>query len=497
MKTRWKILMCLAAVVALIVVAAVGRHYQLKASLNRYRAELKARGEKMELAEVVPPRLRPEENFAALFTNAFAAFTNQTCLDTNQPAAMRMVAPGKAQVGWRQPYATDSSSTTSNSWAEVGDALAQQAAGLEQLRRLPGNVVFDFDLNYSNGFTKMGLSPLAQSKKAVQRLQASAVINLHHGNTAAADKDIQTILAICSGISHDRTLISELVRYACTAIGTAATWEFLQSPNATESQLADLQRRWTEQDYAHTLENAVVLERVVGAIDFENFRRNGFMSYFDQMQSLGVFDKDESVLTPLKINYGSFMWRHWWCYPDEVRELQTIRITLESIRTCTTNGSFLAADAAATRQLQELGMSVDDDQSFWFGDPAKADFHYIVSSSPNAFLRSVNRMVKTEAARRILVTAIALKRFQLKNGLLPAALSELVPDLLPAAPIDPMDAKPLRYHRNDDGTFLLYSIGEDGVDDGGDPEARDGKKTSHWQSGRDWVWPQPVSEIQR
>ena len=32
-----------------------------------------------------------------------------------------------------------------------------------------------------------------------------------------------------------------------------------------------------------------------------------------------------------------------------------------------------------------------------------------------------------------------------------------------------MDGQPLRYRRNADGTFLLYSIGENGKDDGGNP----------------------------
>jgi hypothetical protein len=54
-----------------------------------------------------------------------------------------------------------------------------------------------------------------------------------------------------------------------------------------------------------------------------------------------------------------------------------------------------------------------------------------------------------------------------------------------------MSGKALRYHlRPGDGDFLLYSVGEDGKDDGGDPTQQEGKKSYRqiWD-GRDAVWP--------
>ena len=36
--------------------------------------------------------------------------------------------------------------------------------------------------------------------------------------------------------------------------------------------------------------------------------------------------------------------------------------------------------------------------------------------------------------------------------------------LLASVPLDAVDGQPLRYRRNADGTFSLYSIGENGVD---------------------------------
>jgi hypothetical protein len=53
-----------------------------------------------------------------------------------------------------------------------------------------------------------------------------------------------------------------------------------------------------------------------------------------------------------------------------------------------------------------------------------------------------------------------------------------------------MDGKPVRYRLNSDGTFILYSVGEDGVDNGGDPTLRpEIKELKGLWYRKDFVWP--------
>lgn len=59
---------------------------------------------------------------------------------------------------------------------------------------------------------------------------------------------------------------------------------------------------------------------------------------------------------------------------------------------------------------------------------------------------------------------LAIKAFQLKHGKLPETLGEMVPEFLPAMPLDDYDGKPLRYRPKE---RLLYSVGSDYKDDGG------------------------------
>ena len=64
-----------------------------------------------------------------------------------------------------------------------------------------------------------------------------------------------------------------------------------------------------------------------------------------------------------------------------------------------------------------------------------------------------------------------------------------------------MDGKPLRYRLNSDGTYLLYSVGENGEDNSGDPTPAASSPgalgltplSNYWWAGRDAVWPLPAS----
>ena len=131
----------------MVVLISVIHHFQLKAAVNRYKAELKARGEPMELAKVTPPLVPPEKNGASVFLKAAALLvTNEDVLSSNPPSTMHGVAPGKAEVSWAQPKIRSSYAT--NSWKEVQAALEQNEEALKLLIQITNFQVFDFNLQY-------------------------------------------------------------------------------------------------------------------------------------------------------------------------------------------------------------------------------------------------------------------------------------------------------------------------------------------------------------
>jgi hypothetical protein len=76
---------------------------------------------------------------------------------------------------------------------------------------------------------------------------------------------------------------------------------------------------------------------------------------------------------------------------------------------------------------------------------------------------------RTTTSFQLTRLAAALTLFRAEHRTYPAKLSELVPGMFKELPVDNYNAKPFIYKRTDDG-YLLYSVGDNGTDEGGDNE---------------------------
>jgi len=85
--------------------------------------------------------------------------------------------------------------------------------------------------------------------------------------------------------------------------------------------------------------------------------------------------------------------------------------------------------------------------------------------------------------------AAALTVYRAEQGAYPEQLTELVPAVLPKLPVDLYSGKSFLYERKDDGGYLLYSVFENGIDDGGDSmsgEIIDGEWVGEQPEGFDY-----------
>jgi hypothetical protein len=231
----------------------------------------------------------------------------------------------------------------------------------------------------------------------------------------------------------------------------------------------------------------------------------GFMAFHHPMgftgssgsSSSGAWDwpPDWDALTERpRLAIGETMWRSSWSYSEELNGLKTAQCVLEAVRTMHTNRTqFYKVDYdAMCLRLSSLGSTNAGGVVF----RALRIPNYIDGFEDQSLIKELRKTLRIEAGRRVVMTAIALKRFQLRHGKWPGTLGELAPEFLASVPIDPDDGKPLKYHPNADGAFLLYSVGEDGVDNGGDSTTTtSGGPSLFWlyAKARDWVWPQPAS----
>jgi serine/threonine protein kinase len=72
-----------------------------------------------------------------------------------------------------------------------------------------------------------------------------------------------------------------------------------------------------------------------------------------------------------------------------------------------------------------------------------------------------------ETGVTLAVVGFQLKRYKNEHGAYPESLTALTPEFMTEVPLDEFDGKPLRYRREDEG-FILYSVGTNLVDDGGE-----------------------------
>lgn len=484
-------------------------HFKPKHAVAAYKQQLIAAGEKLEIDELIPPPVAPEQNGADLFYQAAALLNSgQNVLETNLPPAMRMVAPGKAMVGWGQPAIRDAKAT--NSWDEVEAALAKLGGGLSALEQLIDRQTIDFRLDYHQGFTLM-LPNLAPLKRAAQRLSAATLCASHRGDAESAVAHVRAMLALVRGSSHERLVISQLVRIAVAAITVNATWELLQSADLTDKQLAILQQDWAQLDFIQPTEAALAMERAMGNMTIGQMREssaefNKLVSAYGAGSGPGsgsssgdwfeqVHDYGKEAWDRTKASTREVAWRVAWSYPDQLRALKGHQVLIETARQVRSNGNYAAALALQKQRLEALGFREEERDQSGGMSAGDLDLQSLFSQGVVSLNRLVRRVMLIETSKQMVVTAIALKRYKLQHGSYPAELKALAPEFLPVLPHDPVNGEPLHYQLKADGSFQLYSVGEDGVDNGGEAKPKGGdERQLAWQRGQDWVWPQPASE---
>jgi hypothetical protein len=502
MKARWKILTALAVFLAVFTgIWLLTLHVGPADDVEAYKKLLDEKGEKLAISEVLPPPVPPESNSVDAVEDAFRLSGSGNEIT---PGAMKMVAPGKAMVAWLQPDVRGYDFT--NSWDDLSAEVVANRPAIELLHQVLERPRLDFNLDYKKGAGLL-LPHLSPLKRSSQKLEAAVVCDLHNGDPGAAATNILTMLGLVQRNAAEGLLISHLVRIAMAAIAIAPTWELLQATNVTDAQLAAVQKGWEQMDFLSDAENTFVVERAWMMEDIEKSRatHEGFEATFGPVTSMSSpgssassgwsWPLDLEAMTEKPRNLvAEAMWRSSWSYSEELRTLQSDQIIVEALRTMQTNQSqFYKADYdAMTTRMSSLGIT-NAGMAFFRALKIPDLSDYFGGSLSSA----VEKALRMETACRVVATAVALKRFQLKHGNLPETLDELVPEFFRSVPIDPNAGKPLRYHPNADGTFLLYSVGEDGVDDGGDPGLTAGVMSNslYWQNthARDWVWPQPAT----
>lgn len=476
-------------VVGALVITPFVLHFAAKWRLDAYRSQLIREGEKLDFAQLAPAAVSNGFANGASLLAAESAIGNK--LRELSPAAMRYVAPGKARVAWRErvmiqevdPNYVPEVGThrvTTNVWPLFEKEFSKTEDKLKTLREATAQPL-QFQTTYAGMNTI--LSHLAFVKAAAGKLMAASTGHLRARKINEATEDLLAQARLVSNWEHEPFLISQLVRTSCASYACSSTWEALQTGKLTDAQLRELQEAFERVDLLSDGALSVRGDRAT-ANDIISETRKDIRAWTGTRNTNRLDEFGEmfgQMLSEPKAGFREMMDRYpkyWaWCwvgsYDDERKFLQNDTTIARSLDETKRTGWNPAMEPKIIEETDAL-------HSSWMFDMT------------SALLRGAKKFVMEQSEVSLTITAIALERYRLKHGTLPQTLSELAPEFVKTVPMDYEDGKAVRYSLRGDGTYLLYSVGDDGRDDGGD--ATPVPPHDHGMFfGKDIVWPLPAT----
>ena len=502
---KWMLLAgaCLAALVALFYAEEDWRGWR---AWSQFKRNWERQGGELSLAGVIPPAVPEDQNFAlapVVYTSYGQILTREGKLipvekrDAHLENRMRMDItlnyPGPTNRAgdwargtftpldvWQSYYRglagrTDAFPVSARAQSPAADvllALSQYNGVVEELRaanRLPYS---RFPVNYDcESPWGIYLPHLAALKSCAQVLRLRSVAELQNGQPDQTLQDLQLGLQLTEKIRTEPLLISHLVRAAMVQLMLQPIWEGLANHQWSDAQLAALEAELAKLDFAS---------------DWRLSMRGELTAFAD---SVGVLRR----------------------HPDRLHELRTLSdfngrkllpyLPGPVVARLIPAGWFYQNLQRGARAIQAYCLPVADAGTGTFS-PATARRAGVVlageSSGPyNVYVRcvlpvladTVQKFACAQAGADLARTALALERCRLAVGSLPESLDALAPQYIARVPHDVISGQALKYRRDLDGRFTLYSVGWNEADDGGVTALKE-DGSADIERG-DWVWRYP------
>ena len=376
-----------------------------------------------------------------------------------------------------------------NSWQDVETELSTNRIALADLRVVLQSRGFDNKLDYATG-SEMLLPHLRPTRNLSRWYVASVQLSLRQGNNAEALMDMLASLRLTRVPENDRLVVCELTRIQIANQNAAVCWEALQSDNWTDGQLAEIQSGWLHTSFLTNMILALKMKRAIYRSDFKRFLNSagsgsavGALMFHVTPPWVEMMPDGIEVAFTQRI--APAFWRFAWLKQDEKNLLEAVEALIQTCQSAATNQSKL--------QVSPL---LDQFSEKYLPQECRSTIFPVSELILSGIFAPIGAVFRAETQRSLVLCAIALKRHSLRHGKLPTTLDALVPEFLSSVPVDFMDGKPVKYRLGSDGSFTLYSIGEDGMDDGGDifPVA-----TYSWRDlwkRRDYVWSAPATSAE-
>lgn len=464
-----------------------------KISLARYKRRLMAEGYTVR-PELFVGRPAREENGAPTILERFKELREGVILPKSLPPRMKLTRAGRAVVCFRENEWEDD--TVTNHWDQMAADLMPNEETLGKIREALKQPVLLNVLNFSQGY-KMPVTHLAPVKALSIWFGARIQLNLHQGQTHAALEDLLAEARLPQLMAKDRIAISGMFSIAIAAIARADVWEALQSEGWQDQELAALQSAWESQTFATNMVEALEGEIRYADASYDLMRKSNYETIsliYGMEEIFGSVEPErplwKKVLRQLaggdpaadflRKNLYCRIWRFAWLDQEELRYLQQLRKLLEFAHNATAEKSLAAVHSDKALYAERC-----------IEQGAYDRLRYPTMKGGNLTLSGfVDKAMRAETERSMVISAIALKRYFLQQKAWPTSLNELMPKLLSSVPVDYMDGHPLKYRLNPDSKYTLYSVGLNFIDDRGDSSLSEETRSSRnlWDR-KDFIWP--------
>jgi hypothetical protein len=492
-----RFLFVLACLVTLIAILYAEEDWRGKRAWENFRHEWEAKGEKFDLQSFVPPSVPDDQNFAMtpflapLFdynpqplgpgqslyrdTNAFDRALN-FANDLPSPESSNSWARSEPVdlPAWAAGFKAKAKVPASNAAPLTrGEAAAVVLQGLEKYRPVLDEIqsasrrpYCRFKVNYGADFPAAIMVPhLLVVKRMAQLFLLRASAELALDQRDAAFTDIKMALYLAGTMKGEPFLLSGLVRIAILQLALPHVWEGLAAHQWTGAQLAEFQ---TE------LGGIDMLAEYGAHMRGERACANGCMDYLRSSRRINELGSDGGDSQTSYAVYS--IMPAGWFYRNEL-----------AIDQMNQELFFTPADAVNHRvyvdKVSAIQGALGRELNSGF-PPYKIFARVLLPALENA----IRRYASAQANLDLASVACALERYHLANEKYPEVLDALTPKFIAKIPHDIISGEPLKYHRTDAGQFLLYSVGWNGVDDGGTVAVQNGGKAVDITQG-DWVWP--------
>ncbi|KAB2661210.1 MAG: hypothetical protein DVB31_12690 [Verrucomicrobia bacterium] len=338
-------------------------------------------------------------------------------------------------------------------WRQSLSNSTETFAALESGR---GRTASRYPLNLRMGSQTL-LPHLSSIKGLAQFLALAAITHAESGQSHEAARDVRDILLVARSLESEPLLISQLVRIAILNLATGAAGTSLPRAALDDAEWATLQAEFARAAATNGYYNGMVGETAMAA--------GLFGASPAELSGIMLAGGPGGGGSPVSAKLGATLYVASGLRAIDAQFcLDRLGEMLEAARRPFPEALALS-DATEARVRKENGRFA-------------RGFKILSGMMLPALGRSSRKDASGVAVLRSAVVGCAIERHRLAHaGRIPDALAELVPTHLAEVPADPFDGKPLRYRHTND-TYTVYSLGEDGVDDGGEPQvtANGGKR---------------------